>query len=136
MLKMILQGGRSFWVRDVETNNLEKEMIDTFNAFDEKDRKDITSAYIVKLHYDVSDDFYQDICSASFSAGRNHDDIWTDVLMISTNMIGFNPDEHVFICHKCGGKLAGNVEHKWCSCISGWIRPGQGYINSSQLAGQ
>lgn len=133
MLKMILQGGGMFWVRDVRTNDFEREMVDTFNTLEEDDRKHIDAIYIVKLHYDVSDKFYQTICAASFDAGKNHNDVWTDVIMISANMIGFDPDKHVFICHKCNGKLAGNVEHEWCGCMSGWIRPYQRYIEVSAL---
>ncbi len=129
---MFLTTGRGFQVRDVETNDFMQEMIGAYNSFNEKVRADIECIFIVKLHFDVSDEVLREICMADFSKGKDHG-VWTDVVMISANWIGFNPDEHVFLCHKCNGLLVGNVNHKLCGCISGWVRPYQKYIPKAEL---
>ena len=134
MLKMFLTTGRRFQVRDVETNDFMREIIDAYNSFNEKDmlRDDILYVFIVKLHFDVSDKVLCQISAADFSEGKDHG-IWTDVILIEANWIGFNPDKHVFVCHKCNGLLAGNAYHKRCRCISGWVRPHQKYIDKESL---
>lgn len=49
------------------------------------------------------------------------------------NKIGFDPDKHRFVCHKCHGTLLGVSNGKSCGCISGWIRPEQQYHSISSI---
>ena len=132
MLQMFLTASRGFALRDVKTNDFRREMLEVYNSFDEKVRSSIEFIFIVKLHFEVSDEVLAEIALAPFSEGKDHG-VWTDVALIEANRIGFNPDKHAFVCHKCGGLLAGNVSHKLCVCISGWIRPYDKYIDSSSL---
>ena len=133
MLKMFFTASRVFWVRDVESNDFEKEMLDAYNSFNEKEKSSIDFIFIVKLHFEVSDKVLSEIVSAPFNQGEDHGGVWTDVTLIKANWIGFNPDKHVFVCHKCTGILAGNAYHKRCGCISGWVRPYQKYIDKESL---
>jgi len=132
MLKMFLTGERGFTTRDVKTNDFKREMIEVYNSFDPDIRSSIHFIFIVKLHFEVSVEMLREISCTSFKHGKDHG-VWTDVAFIEANRIGFNPYKHAFVCHKCGGLLAGNATHRLCGCISGWIRPYDKYINISSL---
>lgn len=96
-------------------------------------KKSITAVYLVFLEYTVSDEQIDMIVSSQFKEGTNHENLWYDIDYVNTNLIGFDPDQHVFICHKCNGKLVGNHDMKSCGCISGWVRPFYRYIAVSDL---
>lgn len=103
-------------------------------AFESHEHKNaITAIYLIFLEYDVSDDQMSSIVTSQFQEGTCHENLWRDIDYVNTNLIGFDPDQHVFICHKCGGKLAGNHKMKTCTCISGWVRPYYKYIAASEL---
>lgn len=55
------------------------------------------------------------------------------VQAVRPELIGFDPEKHRFICHKCGGTLAGVKGNKYCGCISGWIRPRQQYAIAHEV---
>ena len=132
MFKLFLTTEAGFYVRDVTTTDFKKEMLDAYNSFDDNVRAEIEYIFIVKLHFEVSDKLLAEISLSNFAKGKDHG-VWTDVTLIKANWIGFNPDKHVFVCHKCNGLLAGNAYHKRCGCISGWVRPYQKYIDKESL---
>lgn len=69
----------------------------------------------------VTNEQRQEIYSSKFRDGENHG--WfTDVMLIEGNKIGFDPNKHSFLCHKCCGQLIGNAKLNSCNCISGWVR--------------
>lgn len=81
----------------------------------------------------VTNEQRQEIYSSQFRDGKSHG--WfTDVTLIEGNKIGFDPDKHSFLCHKCCGQLAGNGKLHGCGCMSGWIRSHYSYCTHEQAA--
>jgi hypothetical protein len=121
-----------YWEKTpVSSNSALAVMVNAFESHEHKNA--ITAVYLIFLEYDVSDEKMASIVSSTFSEGMCHENLWHDIDYVNTNLIGFNPDQHVFICHKCSGKLVGNHNMKSCTCISGWVRPYYRYIAISEL---
>lgn len=89
--------------------------------------------YIVKILHELSDDGISQVVSSQFNKGTDHG-THVDVVSVNFNHMGFDPDLHVFICHKCRKALScGNHKIPFCSCISGWIRPYQSFCQIKDI---
>jgi hypothetical protein len=81
--------------------------------------------------FPATDEQRGEIYSSQFRDGESHG--WfTDVMMIEGNKIGYDPDKHSFLCHKCCGQLIGNAKLRGCECISGWVRSNYSYCTHEQ----
>ena len=99
-----------------------KKWMDDNNPDDE-----LQELYIVQILHELSEDGLSEVVFSQFKKGTNHG-THIDIGFVNFNHLGFNPDLHVFICHKCGKALTeGKHEIPFCSCISGWVRPYQKY---------
>lgn len=126
--------GFDYGVKISDPNDLPAKLLEHTKEAMKRYEDEILNAFCVELDrpVDTGSEEFKKMIFSSFEEGTKHE-FWTDICGLRANNIGFDPDKHVFVCHKCGGVLVGNLHGSpRCGCISGWVRDTYSYIDHDQ----